>query len=385
MIAIPLLALLLAASPQAGPPPAAVEAPSESANLKGVVQLTFPDRFLKAGEAYFSADDAKIVFQAIERPADGSTPEDFYAMFVADVVRTFDRISGIANIRRISPEGSANTCGWFHPKDSNRVYFATTIGPPTASDPPGYERGTGRYRWMFPPEMRIVSVDLRTADGSPGSLTPVVGDGTAYVAEGALSPCGRWMIFTDLATNQGDLHVLDLERGTRTPVVVAPGYDGGPFFSPEGKRIVYRSDRAGTNLLQVYVADLAFDDEGAIVGISEERQVTRNEHVNWCPFFHPSGAFLVFASSAISHRNYEVFAVDAATLERDGVRQLRYGTNLRRVTVAEGADVLPVFCNDGRWMMWTGQRGEDRSSQLYVAEWTMPADPMPPRGGRPGA
>lgn len=379
MLSTSLIALALAGLPQDAAP-----APTpEAANLRGVVQLTAPERFLKAGEAYFAPGDDRIVFQAIERPADGSTPEDFYAMFVADVVREGDRIASLANIRRVSPEGSANTCGWFHPKDPNTLFFATTVGAPTASDPPGYERGTGRYRWMFPPEMRIVSVDLRTADGSPGSLAPVVGDGTAYVAEGAVSPDGRWLIYTDLSTNQGDLRVLDLLNGGSTPVVVASGYDGGPFFAPDGKRIVYRSDRAGTNLLQVHVADLAFDDSGAITGIEQEHQITRNEHVNWCPFFHPSGRFVVFASSAVSHRNYEVFAADATTLERDGVRQSRYGTNLRRVTFADGADVLPVFSHDGRWMMWTGQRGDDRSSQLYVAEWVMPADPMP-SGGRSG-
>ena len=41
-------------------------------------------------------------------------------------------------------------------------------------------------------------------------------------------------------------------------IVQAKGYDGGPFFSPDGKRICYRSDRHGDNMLQIFVADLAF-------------------------------------------------------------------------------------------------------------------------------
>jgi Tol biopolymer transport system component len=36
------------------------------------------------------------------------------------------------------------------------------------------------------------------------------------------------------------------------------------------------------------------------------------------------------------------------------------------VTEADGADVLPVFSPDGKWLLWTGQRHEGRSSQLYI-------------------
>jgi len=363
----------------------------ESRMLGPAVQLTFPDRFVKAGEAYFSPDAKRLVFQAIERPEGDAEPAEHYAMFVADC--TYGEDGGpvaLANVRRLSPPGSANTCGWFDPSEPGRLLFASTVVPPTESDAPGYQRGTGRYRWMFPREMRIVAVDLDTADGTAASLEPVVGEGGAYVAEGALSPDGRHLVYCDLATGEGDLYILDRRTGTRRLVVGAPGYDGGPFFSPEGKRLAYRSDREGNNRLQIFVAELAFDADGAVVGVREERQVTRNEHVNWAPYWHPDGSTLVFASSAVGHRNYEIFAVDAyagprpdAPADADTPPLSRYGTNLRRVTFADGADVLPVFSPDGRYLLWTGQRGEDRSSQLYVAKWRdlPPADDRPAGGG----
>ncbi|MCH7570702.1 MAG: PD40 domain-containing protein [Deltaproteobacteria bacterium] len=47
----------------------------------------------------------------------------------------------------------------------------------------------------------------------------------------------------------------------------ADGYDGGPFFSPDQKRICYRSDRKGDHLLQLFVSDLAFNENGTIVGV----------------------------------------------------------------------------------------------------------------------
>ncbi|MFO0830113.1 MAG: hypothetical protein U0572_18370 [Phycisphaerales bacterium] len=384
-ITLPSAASLVALSVAMQAPPAAQQpAPAdwktlEQGALQNHVQLTMPERFVKAGEAYFSPDDQRIVFQAVEVPKAGETPDEFYSMYVADVVRgEGGKISGIANVKRVSPKGSANTCGWFDPNDPMTLYFATTMGPPTASEPPGYQRGTGRYRWMFPPEMRIVMADLKKIGQDGAALTQVVGDGKAYVAEGSISPNGKYLIYCDLAQGQGDIFVMNRENGEKKALVVAPGYDGGPFFAPDGKRIVYRSDRNGDNMLQVFVSDLAFDAQGHIIGLAEEHQVTRDGNVNWAPYFHPNGKFLVFAGSGVSHRNYEVFSVDADTLSRDGIKQSRYGTNMRRVTQADGADVLPVFSHDGKWMMWTAQRGPDKSSQLWVAEWVLPNDPPKP-------
>jgi Tol biopolymer transport system component len=171
----------------------------------------------------------------------------------------------------------------------------------------------------------------------------------------------------DPATDDGDLFAYIPATGELRPLVVAPGYDGGPFFSPDGRYICYRSDRAQNNLLQLYVSELSFDADGLPNGIVREIELTHNEHVNWAPFWHPSGAYLVYATSEVSHRNYEVFAIpfDAHSIRiPDPVR----------ITHADGFDGLPVFSPDGRHMMWTAQRGADRanngrpSSQLWIAE-----------------
>ncbi|MGA1517677.1 MAG: TolB family protein, partial [Phycisphaerales bacterium] len=212
---------------------------------------------------------------------------------------------------------------------------------------------------------------LRTADGTASSLKTLAGDGTAYVAEGSWSADGKELLYCSLESGQGDLVVKDLATGEETAIVAVPGYDGGPFFSPDGERICYRSDRHGNNLLQIFVAELKRDASGRIVGVATEHQVTDNDDVNWAPYWHPAGKHLVYASSAAGHRNYEIFLVDAADLSDANPPQKRYGTAERRVTFGEGADVLPVFSPDGRFLLWTGQRGEDRSSQIYIADFVM--------------
>jgi WD40 repeat protein len=346
----------------------------EAAFLNDPVQLTFHDRFVKAGESYFSPDGKKIIFQAVEQIS-GMPPADFYAMFVADTVRDESgRTRSLENIRKISPEGSANTCGWFHPIDPNIVIFGTTMSPPSENTPPGYQRGSGRYRWMFPPEMRIVAADLRTIDGTLGTLDPLVGDGTSYTAEGSFSPDGRFLLYTSLDSGQGDIFIKDLATGTITTLISKPGYDGGPFFSPDGRRITYRSDRHANNLLQVFVADLAFDESGAITGVDREIQITDDANVNWCPFWHPDGQRMVFATSAVSHRNYEVFLVDAAQNDDASPPSMKYGTGMRRLTFGPAADVLPAFDADGSEMIWTCKRGASETSQLWVAEFVANLD-----------
>ncbi|NNM25637.1 MAG: hypothetical protein HKO59_06560 [Phycisphaerales bacterium] len=344
---------------------------AEAPRLENHVQLTFDDRFYKAGEAYFSPDDQRVIFQAVEQPPAGVEPDEFYGMYVADVVRAEGgRITGLENIVRLSPNGSANTCGWFHPTDPGQVLFASTIVAPSPGAPPGYDRRSGRYRWMFPPEMRIVRTEISPGSAGPRTLIEVAGDGTAYCAEGALDATGRHLVYCSLATGGGDLYIMDMKTGTTRSVVAAPGYDGGPFFSPDGKRICFRSDRQGNHLLQLFIGELAFDDDGAVVGLEREFQLTENGHVNWAPYWHPDGRHLVYATSEVGHRNYEVFIVDA---DPGGPGPTRYGTRRTRLTYAARADVLPTFSQDGRHMIWTSQRGESGRSQLWVAEFTLEA------------
>ena len=71
---------------------------------------------------------------------------------------------------------------------------------------------------------------------------------------------------------------------------------------------------------------------------------------------------MVYATSREGHRNYELFMVPVT-----GDTALPIPL---RVTCAEGADLLPAISPDGRLLMWTSQRGEGRSSQLWIATIT---------------
>jgi len=364
--------------------------PGDETFLDSVVQLTRRDQFSRAGEAYFSPDSRWIIFQAVPAAEEtGGQPK--YAMYVAKVVYdpASGAVTGLEEPIRISEPGSANTCGWFHPSLPGVVLFGSTIVDPSSEVEAGYSRENSRYTWDFPREMEVVTrtvprivedtVQNETLKaellGRPDVTTSIpMWERDGYDAEGSWSPCGRFVLHSsvDPNTQDADIYVYDIASDERHALVVAPGYDGGPFFSPDGKWICYRSDREGNDLLQLFVSELRFDDRGVPVGIEREIQLTNNQHVNWAPYWHPSGNYLVYASSEVSHRNYEVFGIVVEpNRSHDAGPRPTY-----RLTHAPGFDGLPVFNPDGRLMMWTGQRNVDdpqtgsRSSQIYMAETT---------------
>ncbi|MFT4541038.1 MAG: TolB protein [Planctomycetota bacterium] len=346
---------------------------AEKGILENHVQLTSSDVFVKAGECYFSPDGRQIIFQAIEKVKE---PEEHYQMYVADLVIEDSAVTGITRLKRLTPPGSASTCGWFHPTERGVVIFGCTIVPPVNPDKVGYQRDSSRYSWQFPQEMDIVRCEIAKADGTAATLERMVSDPEAYLAECVISPDGKNLVYCEHRVAEGsgggDLWIMDMTTRRRVSAAGGSGYDGGPFFSPNGKRICYRSDRRGNDLLQIFVAELAFDRTGNVLGVEREFQLTDNVHVNWAPYWHPNGRFLVYATSEVGHDNYEVFMLDA-----DAGSPTRYGTRKRRLTFAPKFDGLPVFNMDGTRMMWTSQRGTEKTSQVWIADFVMQLDGPP--------
>ncbi|HXV14443.1 MAG TPA: M28 family peptidase, partial [Candidatus Krumholzibacteria bacterium] len=129
-----------------------------------------------------------------------------------------------------------------------------------------------------------------------------------------------------------------------------PGYDGGPFFRPDGKRIVWRR----------------FSEDGAVADVftmkpdgSDVVQITDFGAMSWAPFFHPSGEYLIFTSNKLGFENFELYIVDARG-EKEPVR----------ITYTDGFDGLPVFSPDGKQLAWTSNRTSDKTSQIFIAEWS---------------
>ena len=359
------------------------------------VQVTFRDKFVRAGEQYFSPNGDWIVFQGVATPVPGVAPDPHYAMYVAKIKKdAAGHVTGIEEPIKISTPDSYNTCGWFHPKEPWRVLFASTIGKPADDQKAGFQVGSRSYKWLFPQETEIVTRNVLEIaedvmpncpmnDGiskaADAKLPQVLFERADYDAECSYSPDGRLVLYGHARDRKTadradvDIWIYDTKTKKHHAIIEADGYDGGPFFSPDGKMICYRSDRSLDDLLQIFVAKLKFDADGAPVGIEKEYQLTANGQVNWAPYWHPSGKLLVYGNSGADHRNYEIYAV-----EFDPAKPASE-SRTRRVSYASGTDILPVFSNDGKLMMWCSQRGpkidgeERSSSQIWIAECVMGA------------
>lgn len=366
-----LLAFLLVplASPAAEPPSA-----SEAQFLSNTRQLIFEGK--RSGEGYFSPDGRALLFQS-EREADNP----FYQIYLLDLE------SGDSH--RVSPGTGKTTCSFFKP-GSDEVLFASTHLDPQAKTKQKAEldfRASGkqrRYSWDYDEHMDIFSAKR---DGSRiKRLTSTPG----YDAEGDYSPDGKLIVFCSLRdaypTNKlsaedlkrletdpswfGEIYLMNADGSKPRRLTRSPGYDGGPFFSPDGQRILWRRfDETGVNA-DVYTMKL----DG-----SDVKRLTDFGAMSWAPYFHPTGQYLIFTANKLGFANFELFLIDAAGAKEPV-----------RVTYTDGFDGLPVFSPDGKKLCWTSGRTPDGKSQLFMADWNhtaalaaLTAAPSRSSGGAP--
>ncbi len=323
----------------------------ESRFLDGTRQLTFQGK--RAGEGYFSADGKKMIFQS-EREADNP----FYQIYLMDLET--------GDIEKVSPGHGKTTCAWIHP-DGDRVMYASTQDDPEAKEKQQAEidfRESGqtrRYSWDYDAEFELYEYNLKTQEYT--RLTDTEG----YDAEGAYSPDGEHIVFAsnrqayDGSMSADDQKAFKLDKKFPMEIYISKadgtevrrmtdvdGYDGGPFFSADGKKICWRRfDRKGMTA-EIHTMN---------VDGTDERQLTSIGAMSWAPFFHPSGEYLIFTTNKHGFANFELYLVRA-----DG-----QGEPVR-VTHTDGFDGLPVFSPDGKQLSWTSKRG-GKDSQIFLSKW----------------
>jgi Tol biopolymer transport system component len=328
------------------------DASSESRFISNARQLIYEGK--RSGEGYFHPDGNLLVFQSEREEGN-----PFYQIYLLDL------LSG--ETARVSPGIGKTTCAFLQPGTS-RLLFGSTHHDPKAKEKMKTEiefRASGkqrRYAWDYDDAMDIFSCQQ---DGTQlVQLTKAPG----YDAEASFSPDGKQIVFCSLRSAYerelsaedklrlerdaawfGELYIMNSDGSNVRRLTNAPGYDGGPFFSPDGQRIIWRRfDEQGMNA-DVYT----MKTDGTDV-----RRVTDFKSMSWAPYYHPSGKYVIFTTNKLGFENFELFIVDA-----EGTKEPV------RVSFTDGFDGLPVFSPDGTKLCWTTNRNSEKKSQLWFANW----------------
>lgn len=317
---------------------------AERRHFANIRQLTFGG---ENAEGYFSFDETEFVFQRTLPEAGDS----------CDQIYTYDLASGAT--KRISTGRGRTTCSYFLPGDSLILYATTHLADPACPPPPDFSQG---YVWALYPGFDIVVADRS------GAIVKRLTDAEGYDAEATVSPTCDRIVFTSVRTGDLELFSMKVDGSDLRQLTSTPGYDGGAFYSWDGKEIVFRASRPEGEALEGYrrlleqhmirprsLEIFVMNADGTNV-----RQVTRNGAANFGPFFHPDGEQIIFSSNMDdpSGREFDLYLI-----RKDG-------TGLRRLTDTPEFDGFPMFTRDGKRLIFASNRNHAKEGEtnLFIVD-----------------
>lgn len=195
---------------------------------------------------------------------------------------------------------------------------------------------------------------VMNADGTGATaLSPEGEDDTAPV----WSPDGRKITFVSQRDGNREIYVMDADCANLSAgcaqnainVTRHPADDWTPAWSPDGKRLVFSSIRAGN--WEIFVLDLACLSSPETCPDSLT-QLTDNGNGNLGPVWSPDGSRIAFSSKAAG--NWDIYTMTTG------------GSDLRQVTTDPANDLSPAWSPDGTRIAFETNR--DGNVEVYVME-----------------
>jgi TolB protein len=326
----------------------------EERHFKNIQQLTFGG---DNAEAYWSYDSKYLIFQRTN-PKEGLACDQIFIGKVPNAGEPF-------TYRMVSSGKGRTTCAFFLPDGKHFIYASTHLGADTCPPLPDRSKMGNRYIWPL-----YDSYDIFMAEVATGKIVKRLTTAKGYDAEGTLSPDGKKMIYCSDKSGDLELYIMELATGKEKQVTHLTGYDGGAWFSPDGKKIVWRSSRPRTEteikdykdlLRQGFVAPTNMEVWTADADGSNAKQITGYGQANWAPNFTPDSKRIIFCSNHEYKRGFpfNMYLTDIN------------GKGLEKISRDKGFDAFPMFSPDGKKIVFASNRnnGGTHDTNLFVADW----------------
>jgi len=221
---------------------------------------------------------------------------------------------------------------------------APNARPPSAQDSGGRER----LVWQA---LKPTNWDVYYFSGPQAAPRRLTDDpGPDYDA--VFSPDGRWVVFTSERRGNPDLYAIDLQsNGVPRLLIDSPAMEDQAAISPDGTTIAFVSSHSGD--ADIYT--LAFDP-GSTQSLDKATNLTRHGGGDFRPAFSPDGKQIAFSSDRDTPAaGHPIFAF---TRQREGEIYVmdRGGGNLRRLTHAANWDGSPTWSPDGKTIFFYSGR-----------------------------
>ena len=312
-------------------------------HLRNLKQLTFGG---ENAEAYFSSDGKKLIFQSTR---EGHECDQIYTM----------NIDG-SDVKMVSTGDGRTTCSYFLPGDKRILYSSTHLGGKQCPPRPDFSQG---YVWAV-----YDTFDIFTANPDGSNLKQLTTT-PGYDAETTINRQGK-LVFTSKRDGDLDIYTMDANGKNVKRLTNELGYDGGPFWSYDGKQIVYRAYHPQSekekadyiallkqNLIRPTVLDIwVMNADG-----SNKRQMTHLNKASFAPYFFPDGKRIIFASNYADPKGRDF---DLYMIKTDG-------TALERVTYNNTFDGFPMFSPDGKKLVFASNRHDAKQgdTNIFIADW----------------